>query len=165
MVNGLTQAAIEALRRAGTRVCRPGRPRKILVDGRTPVNYVMVAPLHRAMGGDRRVEFYFTASEEPHRLRDIYSNAPKDLRLISPRRAALMKFDAWSRPISCGPPSRAPAESDLPGGRDGFSATTSMRDWDRLFFVNERDAELRRCRASSGQRRSAWSACRRLTAS
>jgi hypothetical protein len=143
MANGLTHAALEAFRRAGVRATRAGRTRKILVDGRTPVNYVMVAPVHRAMQRDPRVEFCFTASEEPHRLREIYANAPSDIRLITPRRAALMKFDAYvASDFMWATLPRGTCRIQVfhgVGGKYGFDApTTSMRAWDRLFFVNER---------------------------
>jgi len=139
----LAHAAVEVLRRADLRGSRGGRPRKVLVDSRTPVNYVMVAPLYRAMGGDRRVEFYFTASEEPYRLREIYANAPGEIRLVTPRRAALMKFDAYvASDFMWATLPRGTCRIQVfhgVGGKYGFDApTTSMRDWDRLFFVNER---------------------------
>ena len=120
---------------------RSGR-RRILVDARTPVNFTMIARVYRALQRDPRVQFYFTASEEPSRLRAIYCEA-RDVRLIHPARAAWMRFDAYL------------ASDDmwaiLPrgtcriqtfhgvGGKYGFDAPTrSMRMWDRLFFPNER---------------------------
>ena len=120
---------------------RSGR-RRILVDARTPVNFTMIARVYRALQRDPRVQFYFTASEEPSRLRAIYCEA-RDVRLIHPARAAWMRFDAYV------------ASDDmwaiLPrgtcriqtfhgvGGKYGFDAPTrSMRMWDRLFFPNER---------------------------
>ena len=39
--------------------------RRILVNARTAVNYVMVAPVHRRLAADPRVGFFFIASEEP----------------------------------------------------------------------------------------------------
>jgi CDP-Glycerol:Poly(glycerophosphate) glycerophosphotransferase len=120
---------------------RSGR-RRILVDARTPVNFTMIAPVYRAMRRDPRVEFYFTASEEPGRRQAIYWEAPS-VRLIHPLGAACMRFDAYV------------ASDDmwatLPrgtcriqtfhgvGGKYGFDAPTqSMRMWHRLFFPNER---------------------------
>lgn len=117
--------------------------RRILVDGRTPVNYVMVAPIHDAMKDDPRVRFYFTASEEPHRLADIYRGAPRDATLITPRRAALMKFDAYvASDFMWATLPRGTRRIQIfhgVAGKYGFDApAASMRAWDRLFFVNER---------------------------
>lgn len=139
----LARSAVDVVRRVDVRASRAGGRRRVLVDGRTPVNYVMVAPVHRAMQNDPRLEFYFTASEEPDRLRDIYRNAPAGSRLISPRRAALVKFDAYlASDFMWATLPRGTCRIQTfhgVGGKYGFDApTTSMRDWDRLFFVNER---------------------------
>lgn len=143
MTHGLARAAVEALRRAGIRTTRAPHVRRLLVDGRTPVNYVMVAPVHRAMGADHRVQFSFTASEEPQRLREIYANAPAEIRLVTPARAALMKFHAYvASDFMWATLPRGTCRIQVfhgVGGKYGFDApTTSMRAWDRLFFVNER---------------------------
>ncbi|HVL68577.1 MAG TPA: CDP-glycerol glycerophosphotransferase family protein [Vicinamibacterales bacterium] len=145
----IRQAAIDWVRARDRHRERRGDGRRVLVDARTPVNYVMVAPVLRAMARDPRVEFYFTASEEPSRLRDIYheplrrrGEAPP-LRLVHPARAAFMRFDAyvasdfmWARLLreTC----RIQVFHGV-GGKYGFDApTTSMREWHRLFFVNRR---------------------------
>lgn len=138
----LRQAAIDFVRARDRRFRQRGTTRRVLVDARTGVNYVMVAPMLKAMAADDRVSFYFTATEEPHRMREIYSQAP-DVRLVHPRRAALMAFDAyiasdfmWARLLreTC----RIQVFHGV-GGKYGFDApTTSMREWNRLFFVNRR---------------------------
>ena len=69
----------------------PGRC--VLVNARTAMNSAVIVPIYRAMQ-DPRVTFFFTASEEPSRLRDIYHEAP-DVELITPSRARLMRFDAY----------------------------------------------------------------------
>ncbi len=120
-----------------------GEVRNILVDGRTPVNYTMFAPVHAAMRGDPRVRFTFIASEEPTRVREIFAGAGTGARLITPLTAALKSFDAyltsdfmWTRHL------RRPCRIQMfhgVGGKYGFDAPTeSMRMWDRLFFVNRR---------------------------
>lgn len=136
-------AALGALRWADRHVARASETRRILIDGRTPVNYVMIAPIYRAMKADPRVEFYFTASEEPRRVRDIYRHAPGDLRLIDSRRAALMKFHAYvASDFMWATLPRGTCRMQVfhgVGGKYGFDApTTSMRAWDRLLFVNAR---------------------------
>lgn len=140
---GITGVALHLLRRAERRLSREARTRRILVDARTPVNYVMVAPVHLAMQADPRVEFFFTASEEPRRLAGIYRYAPPGIRLIDSRRAALMKFHAYvASDFMWATLPRGTCRIQVfhgVGGKYGFDALTeSMRVWDRLFFVNER---------------------------
>lgn len=117
--------------------------RRILVDARTPVHYSMLAPVHAAMKNDPRVRFYFIASEEPGRVRDIFQNAGPDAKLIGPAAATLTKFDAyltadfmWTRLLhrTC----RIQMFHGV-GGKYGFDAPTEpLTDWHRLFFVNRR---------------------------
>jgi hypothetical protein len=85
---------LRGLRAADAYLGRRHDRRRLLVDARTPVNYTMVAPVVRALEADSRIEFYFTASEEPHRMRSIYREAPH-VRLVHPRVAAFMKFDGY----------------------------------------------------------------------
>jgi CDP-glycerol glycerophosphotransferase (TagB/SpsB family) len=102
----------------------------------------MVAPVVRAMERDRRVQFFFTASEEPQRIREIYREAP-DVRTIAPRRAALMKFDAYvASDFMWATLPRGTCRVQVfhgVGGKYGFDAPDrSVRTWHRFFFVNER---------------------------
>ena len=117
--------------------------RRILVDGRTPVNYTIFAPVHAAMRRDPRVRFTFIASDEPSRVREIFAGAGPGARFIRPAAAAIRSFDAylasdfmWTRHL------RRPCRIQMfhgVGGKYGFDAPTeSMRMWDRLFFVNRR---------------------------
>jgi CDP-glycerol glycerophosphotransferase (TagB/SpsB family) len=129
--------------------------RRILVDGRTPVNYTMFAPVHAAMREDPRVRFYFIASEEPHRARTIFHGAGPEARIVSPMRAAAMKFDAyvtsdftWTRLLfkTC----RIQMFHGV-GGKYGFDAPTeSLASWHQLFFVNRR--RVRNCIAAGALR-------------
>ena len=139
----IATAAVRTLRRVDEKLARSSSTRRILVDARTPVNYVIVAPVHRAMRLDPRVAFFFTASEEPARLGEIYADAPSGTRLVSPRRAALMKFDAYvASDFMWAPLPRGTRRIQVfhgVAGKYGFDApTTSMRAWDRLFFINRR---------------------------
>jgi CDP-glycerol glycerophosphotransferase (TagB/SpsB family) len=141
-MSGLRRAVVRGVREYDRRLGRRGDRRRVLVDARTPVNYVMVAPIVTAMRADPRVQFFFTASEEPRRLREIYHAAP-DAALLHPVRASTMRFDAyvasdfmWATLLreTC----RIQTFHGV-GGKYGFDApTTSMRAWDRLFFVNRR---------------------------
>jgi hypothetical protein len=138
----LLRAALDRARWLDTRVSRLSGRRRILVDGRTPVNFTMVAPVVRAMARDPRIEFFFTASEEPEQLGAIYQEAG-GVRTIHPRRAALMKFDAYVASdfmwASLPRGTRRIQVFHGVGGKYGFDAPDrSMREWHRLFFVNER---------------------------
>jgi CDP-glycerol glycerophosphotransferase (TagB/SpsB family) len=119
------------------------RTRRVLVDGRTRVNYTMFAPVHAAMRGDERVHFSFIASEEPASARTIFRDAGPDAKIVGPVQAALTRYDAyltsdfmWTRHLV--KPVRIQMFHGV-GGKYGFDAPTeSMRAWDRLFFVNRR---------------------------
>ena len=141
-MNGLAARALHGLRDLDTRMTRRPDRRRILVDARTPVNFTMVAPVVRAMQRDPRIEFWFTASEEPERMAQIYHEAPH-VRTIHPRRGAWMKFDAYvASDFMWAPLLRGTQRVQVfhgVGGKYGFDApTVSMREWHRLFFVNER---------------------------
>jgi CDP-glycerol glycerophosphotransferase (TagB/SpsB family) len=141
-VNSLRRAVVQHLREYDRRFARRDDRRQVLIDGRTPVNYVMVAPILRAMAGDRRVQFFFTASEEPARMRSIYAELP-ECALVHPLRAATMKFDAYvASDFMWATLLRETCRIQIfhgVGGKYGFDAPTeSMREWDRLFFVNRR---------------------------
>jgi hypothetical protein len=128
-----------------------GQRRRILVDSRTAVNYAMVQPVVKAMAGDARVEFAFTASEEPHRLREIYDDAHVNQWLVTPTRAAFTKWHAYlTSDFMWATLPRGTSRIQMfhgVAGKYGFDApTVSMRDWDRLFFVNER--RLQNCVAA-----------------
>lgn len=136
------RAVVRSVRRLDQRLRRPARLRRILVDGHTPVNYTMIAPVYRAMQRDARVAFCFTASRETDRLAYVYHEA-SDVRPIHPRRAALMRFDAYvTSDFLWAPLLRGTRRVQIfhgVGGKYGFDAPDrSVRVWDRLFFVNQR---------------------------
>jgi len=134
---------ISTLRRLDGAVSARADTRRILVDSRTAVNYEMVAPVLRLMQTDPRVGFAFTASEDSSRLREIYQHAAPGTRLVSPARAALHKWDAYlTSDFMWATLPRGTARVQMfhgVAGKYGFDAPgESMRQWDRLFFVNER---------------------------
>jgi CDP-glycerol glycerophosphotransferase (TagB/SpsB family) len=134
--------ALESLRRADRALGQRSGRRRILVDARTPVNFTMVAPVYRAMAADPRISFFFTASEEPDRLREIYREAP-GAPLIDTAAARRVRFDAYvASDFMWQPLPRGTCRIQVfhgVGGKYGFDAPTeSMRAWDRIFFVNER---------------------------
>jgi hypothetical protein len=135
---------LRRLRTPDRGVSRSGAVRRVLVDSRTPVNYEMVAPVLRLMADDERVQFSCTASEAAGSLDQIYADAPLATRRLGPGRAALSKWDAYlaSDFMWATLPRGAGARIQMfhgVGGKYGFDAPTeSMRQWHRLFFVNER---------------------------
>jgi hypothetical protein len=146
MTGSRRSAVVGMLRRVDRAIGRRSGTRRVLVDARTPVNFTMIAPVYRAMAADRRVEFLFTASEEPHRLGEIYRQS--SVRLVSSARARAMRFDAYiASDFMWQPLPRGTCRIQVfhgVGGKYGFDApTASMRAWDRIFFVNER--RLRNC--------------------
>jgi hypothetical protein len=117
--------------------------RQVLVNSRTPVNYTIIEPLFKVMQKDPRVKFYFTASEEPQRMTEIYREADKEIRLISPRRAALMRFDAYLAAdfMWATLPRGALRIQTFHGvaGKYNFDKPDyTIGAWDRFFFINKR---------------------------
>jgi len=136
------RAALHAARELDARLWRRKGRRRILVDARTPVNFTMVAPVYRRMRADPRIDFYFTASEEPSRIPEIYQRATGVI-TIHPARAALMKFDAYvTSDFTWARLPRGTCRIQVfhgVAGKYGFDTPDrSMRDWHRLFFVNQR---------------------------
>jgi hypothetical protein len=137
------RAPLRMMRRIDRAIARRSERRRILVDSRTPVNYSMVSPVVRMMRSDPRVEFFFTASEEPGRLHDIYREAPPGTRLVHPKRAALMRFDAYvASDFMWQPLPRGGCRIQVfhgVAGKYGFDAPTGhTHPWDRIFFINRR---------------------------
>jgi hypothetical protein len=142
VTRALVNGPLDVVRRLDRAIGHRSGRRRILVDARTPVNFTVVAPVYRAMSADPRVSFYFTASEEPNRLRDIYREAT-GVELIASAVAQRMRFDAYlASDFMWQPLPRGTCRIQMfhgVAGKYGFDTpTTSMRDWDRLFFVNER---------------------------
>ena len=142
MSAGILRRGVNAARALDTRIARRSGQRRVLVDARQPVNFTMVAPVYRVMRADPRLEFWFTASEEPAQLAQIYREA-EGVRLVHPGRAALMKFDAYvASDFMWASLPRGTCRIQVfhgVAGKYGFDAPDrSMRDWDRLFFVNQR---------------------------
>jgi len=138
----ILRRGVEAARALDTRMARRRGRRRVLIDARTPLNFTMVAPIYRMMRSDPRVEFWFTASEEPARVAEIYHEAP-GVRLVHPRRAALMKFDAYiTSDFMWASLPRGTCRIQVfhgVAGKYGFDAPDrSVREWDRLFFINQR---------------------------
>jgi CDP-glycerol glycerophosphotransferase (TagB/SpsB family) len=136
------------VRRTDTRWQRRINPgRSVLVNARTAMNYSVIAPVCRAMAG-QGVSFCFTTSERPAASKDIYRDAPSDIKVVSTGRATLMKFDAYVvADMLWIPLPRGTRRIQMFHGVAGKysriydTPDRSMRDWDRLFFINRRRME------------------------
>src|SRR5215510_15196355 len=69
--------------------------RRLLVNARTAMNYATIAPIVERMQPDERLEFYFTASENPSLTEQIYAEAKQPFKFITPRQASLTRFDVY----------------------------------------------------------------------
>ncbi|MEW6127528.1 MAG: CDP-glycerol glycerophosphotransferase family protein [Acidobacteriota bacterium] len=119
--------------------------RAVLVDSRTPMNYAIVAPIHRAMRKDKRIRFYFTSSENPRNCKEIYKDVCAEVRTIQPTLAAFLKFDAYLTAdqlwVKLPRGTRRIQMFHGVAGKYGHvydSPVQSMRHWHRLFFINQR---------------------------
>ena len=112
------------------------------------MNYATLAPVIRRLQRDSRIQFFFTASEDPSKIIAIYSEAQKPFHFVNPIAAAFGRFDAYlaadflwvllprgTRRIQTfhGVAGKYRTEYDSP--------SESMRSWDRLYFINQRRLE------------------------
>src|SRR5947209_10238310 len=123
----------------------PPDRRRILINAGLPMEFSMIEPIHRRLSQDPRVEFFFTSSVHPDNIRRIFADAGDGIRIISPARAALMKFDAylaadfiWAK-LPRGT-RRVQTFHGVAGkyGNVYDRPDYSLREWDRLFFINKR---------------------------
>src|SRR5690349_13421017 len=119
--------------------------RRVLVDARTAMNYATLAPIVERMQCDERCEFFFTSSERPWATGFIYADAKQPFEFVTQARAALMRFDVYLAAdfVWIKLPRGARRVQTFHGVAGKYrtvydSPTESMRDWDRLFFINER---------------------------
>ena len=119
--------------------------RRLVFDARTAMEYAMMAPVHRRLRADPRVRTYVMSSERPERAGDIFREAPPDVPVLSPRMATLKRFDAYvAADLVWATLPRGTCRIQMFHGVAGkFSREydrprTSMRHWDRLFFINRR---------------------------
>jgi CDP-glycerol glycerophosphotransferase (TagB/SpsB family) len=146
-VGELVSPLVHAVRDADARWHRLRRPqaRNVVFDARTAMDYGMMAPVHRRLLADARVGSWLMSSERPDRVGEIFRDAPRQAPVLSPREAMLKRFDAyvaadfaWATlprgtcriQMFHGVAGKFSREYDRPG--------TSMRHWDRLFFINGR---------------------------
>ena len=118
--------------------------RRLLVNARTAMNYATMAPIVERMQRDRRLEFYFAASENPTLTQSIYADAVQPFKLITPLQASKMQFDVYLAAdfLWINLPRGARRVQTFHGVAGKYrtvydAPSQSMREWDRLFFINE----------------------------
>lgn len=126
------------------RIRRPAR-RRVLFDARTSMEYGMMAPVHRRLLRDPRVRTFLMSSERPGRTGGIFRDAPRDVPIISARSAMLHRFDAYiAADFLWATLPRGTCRVQMFHGVAGKWSqiydrpASSMRQWDRLFFINRR---------------------------
>jgi CDP-glycerol glycerophosphotransferase (TagB/SpsB family) len=127
---------------------RIGERRRILVDAVTPMNLAVIDPVVRALRDDSRVDIYFTSSKEPDKLPGLFDDISGRWSKISPRRAAMFRFDAYiaADQMWATLPRGAPRVFMFHGVAGKYAdvydrPSFSMRQWDRIFFINRRRLE------------------------
>src|SRR3954468_2483067 len=141
----LVSAAVRAGRELDTRCHRRMWPavRDVLFDARTAMEYGMMAPVLRRLVRDSRVRIWLMSSERPDRVADIFRGAPRDAPVLSPQRAMTKHFDAYvAADFVWATLPRGTRRVQMFHGVAGKwsqiydSPASSMRQWDRLFFIN-----------------------------
>ena len=146
-VASAARSPINALRSFDRLLSRYRAPetRDFLLDARSSMEYAMMAPVHRALAVDPRVRVWLTSSERPALAASIYRDATAPARRIPPGRAMTMRFDAClAADLVWASLPRGTCRVQMFHGVAGkFSQlydrpAVSMREWHRLFFINER---------------------------
>ena len=119
--------------------------RLVLINAGLPMEFSMIAPVHRYLQKDPRIKFFCTSTVRPHDSSRVFAEAAGDIEIITPKRAALMKFDAYLAADFIW--------ANLPRGTNRIQTfhgvagkygnvydrpDRSLREWDRLFFINQR---------------------------
>ena len=119
--------------------------RRLLVNARTAMNYSTLSPIVERLQQDPRLEFYFTASENPANQNEIYAEASYAAEVHHTISSFAHAFRCLPRGrFSVGKAAARRAEVQTFHGVAGKYRTVydspdhSMRDWDRLFFINKR---------------------------
>jgi hypothetical protein len=146
-VGELLSPVVHAARDLDARWQRIRRPdaRRVVFDARTSMEYGMMAAVHRRLLADPRIHTCLMSSERPALTHDIFRDAPRGIPVIEARAAMGQRFDAyiaadfvWARLL------RGACRIQMFHGVAGKWShiydrpASSMRQWDRLFFINRR---------------------------
>jgi hypothetical protein len=124
---------------------RSPHTRDVVFDARTAMEYGMMAPVHRRLVSDPRVRTWLMSSACPKGVADIFCDAPRETPVLSPRQAMMMRFDAYvAADFVWAMLPRGTCRVQMFHGVAGKWShvydrpATSMRHWDRFFFINRR---------------------------
>jgi len=146
-VGELLSPVVHAARDLDTRWQRVRRPdvRRVVLDARTSMEYGMMAPVHRRLLTDSRIHTCVMSSERPARASEIFRDAPAGITVLDPRAAMMNHFDAYLAAdfVWASLPRGACRVQMFHGVAGKWShiydrPASSMRQWDRLFFINQR---------------------------
>jgi CDP-glycerol glycerophosphotransferase (TagB/SpsB family) len=146
-VGEILSPLVNAARGLDVRLRRARRPddRDVVFDARTSMEYGMMAPVHRRLLADPRLRTWLMSSERPGLARAIFRDAPPGSRILSPRTAMLNYYDAYiAADFVWATLPRGTCRVQMFHGVAGKWShiydrpETSMRGWDRLFFINRR---------------------------
>jgi len=119
--------------------------RRVLIDAWLPMQFSMIAPIYRRLQQDCRIQFFFTSTTRPHDASRIFAEAAAGIEIITARHAALMKFDAYlAADFIWASLQRGTTRIQTFHGVAGKYSNVydrpdrSVREWDRLFFINQR---------------------------
>ena len=138
---------VHAVRHVDTRWHRLRWPevRQVAFDARTAMEYGMMAPVHRRLLADPRVRTWLMSSRRPDRVAEIFRDAPLNAPVLSPRGALMKRFDAYvAADLLWATLPRGTCRVQMFHGVAGKWSQvydrpdSSMRHWDRLFFINRR---------------------------
>jgi hypothetical protein len=146
-VRELVSPLVRAVRDLDTRQQRLRWPdvRNVVFDARTAMEYAMMAPVHRRLLADARVRSWLMSSARPGRVREIFRDAPSEAPVLSPRETTMKRFDAYvAADLVWATLPRGTCRVQMFHGVAGKWSrvydrpASSMRHWDRLFFINRR---------------------------
>ena len=119
--------------------------RRVLINAGLPMEFAMIAPICRRMEKDPRVRFYGLSTLHPQHARRIFAGATTAVEVLTPPRAAFMKFDAYiAANFSWTTLPRGTRRVQTFHGVAGKYGNIydhpahSVAEWDRLFFINQR---------------------------
>lgn len=119
--------------------------RRVLLTARLPMEYAMMAPVLQRLRKDKRISFYLTSPADAGHRKGIFAEAGDQSGRISPFHAAFMKFDAYLAAdliwITLPRGTRRIQMFHGVAGKYGNlydRPERSLREWDRLFFINRR---------------------------
>ncbi len=119
--------------------------RRILINAGLPMEFGLIAPIFCRLKDDSRLKLFGTSTVRPQDAPRIFAEAAGGLETISPRHAALMKFDAYLAAdfIWATLPRGTKRVQTFHGVAGKYGniydrPDRSVRQWDRLFFINKR---------------------------